>query len=65
MNQDSAPAFAVYSGSIGRHLWPWFILAFLLLVVIAGGTPRYGSFGDVPLGLISLPIILIATLLPG
>lgn len=63
VNQNSASdSFAAYRSGIGHHSWTWCILAFLLLVLIAGGTPRYGSYGDVPLELLSLPIIFIAAL---
>ncbi|MGE0238385.1 MAG: O-antigen ligase family protein [Parvibaculaceae bacterium] len=54
--------FAAQSSSLGRNAWAWCVLAFLLLVLIAGGTPRYGSYADVPLELVSLPIILVAVL---
>ena len=48
--------------SIGRRLWAWCILGFLFLALIVGGTPRYGSYGDVPLELLSLPMIFVSAL---
>lgn len=50
------------STGIEQHLWVCCTLAFFLLVLSVGGTPRYGSYGDGLLELVSLPVIFIATL---
>lgn len=61
-HQKAASEFEAYAAGLGRQLWAWCALAFLLLVLSVGGTPRYGSYGDGLLELASLPIIFIATL---
>lgn len=50
------------STAVERHLWVCCALLFFLLVLGVGGTPRYGSYGDGLLELLSLPIIFIAML---
>lgn len=57
-------ATASVSRSTGfeRHLWVCCTLAFFVLVLGVGGTPRYGSYGDGLLELLSLPMIFFATL---
>lgn len=61
-HQKAASGVEAYSAGLGRQLWAWCALAFLLLVLAVGGTPRYGSYGDSIMELASLPIIFIATL---
>lgn len=62
IDHKAASAADAYPVGIERHLWVCCTLAFLLLVLAVGGTPRYGSYGDTILELASLPIIFIAAL---
>jgi O-antigen ligase len=57
-----ASAAEAYPARIERQLWVCCTLAFLVVVLGVGGTPRYGSYGDTILELASLPIIFIAAL---
>ncbi len=50
-------------GSRLRIIWSASVIAFFLVALAAGGTPRYGSPFNTLLELVSLPIVLVATLL--
>ncbi len=58
----AASVVEAYPVGLARPLWVCCSLAFLVLVLAVGGTPRYGSYGDTVLELASLPIIFIAAL---
>lgn len=45
-----------------QRIWSWSVLGSLLIALCAGGSPRYGSYTDVPLELASLPLIFFAVL---
>jgi len=62
IDHKAASGAEAYPAGIERQLWVCCTLAFLVVVLGMGGTPRYGSYGDVILELASLPIIFIAGL---
>lgn len=55
--------FASHDNGRLRTVWLGALAGFFLLALIAGGTPRYGSPFNTALELLSLPIVLVATLL--